>query len=93
MEIVAGLFLLFFLAILIRRIGNRLLPLVMPRHRLKTIAVGFGGGVIGSLVDRFTWEFGPEFVGAHWVASIIGCILFILCYGLMPFLRIMMGRA
>lgn len=93
MEIVAGLFLLLFFAILIRRIGNRLLPLVMPRNRLKTIAVGFAGGIIGSLVDRFTWEYSPEVVGVYLVASVIGCILFIICYGIMPFARIMVGRA
>jgi len=92
MEIVAGVLLLFFLAVLIIRIGNRLLPFVMPGGRLKTIAVGFSGGAIGSLVDRFTWEYGPEFVGVHLAASIIGGILFIICYGLMPFVRIMMGR-
>jgi hypothetical protein len=92
MEIVAGVLLLFSLAVLIRRISNRLLPLVMPGDRLKTIAIGFFGGVIGSLVDRFTWEYGPEVVGVHLAASIIGCILFMICYGLMPFIRIMVGR-
>ena len=92
MEIVAGVLLLFFLAVLARRIGNRLVPLAMPGGRLKTVAAGFSGGVVGSLVDRFTWECGPEVVGVHLAASIIGCILFIIGYGLVPFVRIMMGR-
>jgi len=92
MEILAGLLLLLCLVILIRRIGNRLLPLVMPENRLKTMAVGFAGGVVGSLVDRLTWEHGPEVFGVYLVASIIGCILFIICYSLMPFIRIMMGK-
>ncbi|MFC2039539.1 hypothetical protein ACFLST_01995 [Chloroflexota bacterium] len=92
-EVVAGLFLLLFVAVLIRSIGNRLVPLVMPRHRLKTIAVGFGGGVIGGLVDQLTWKLSPELVGVHLVAGVAGCVLAILVYGLIPFLRIMIGRA
>jgi uncharacterized membrane protein YeaQ/YmgE (transglycosylase-associated protein family) len=92
MKVIAGLLLLLFLAITIRFIGNKLVPLVMPTGRLRTIGVGFAGGVAGSLVDRFTWGFGPKVVGVYLVASIVGCFLFILLLGLTPYIKILLGR-
>jgi len=93
MEVFAGLLLLLFLVIIIRRMGNRLIPLVMPESRLKSIGVGFGGALIGSLVDRFTLKGGPEVWEVYLAASIVGCILFTIGYGLLPFVKIAVGRA
>ena len=92
MEVLAGLLLLLFLVILIRRTGNRLVPLIMPESRLKSIGVGFGGALIGSSIDRVPRKGGPEIWEVYLVASIVGCILVTIGYGLLPFVKIMIGR-
>ena len=89
---VAGFFVLLAIAILIRLIGNKLIPLVMPTGRLRSIALGWAGGFLGSLVDRLCWQFGPEVAGINLVAAVIGCALFILFLGIAPFIKILIGK-
>ena len=89
---VAGFFVLLAIAILLRFIGNKLIPLVMPTGRLKIIALGWVGGFLGSLVDSFLGQFGLEFAGINLVAAVIGCALFILLLGVAPFIKILLGK-
>jgi uncharacterized membrane protein YeaQ/YmgE (transglycosylase-associated protein family) len=89
---VAGFFILLAIAILFRFIGNKLLVVIMPTGRLRTIALGWLGGFLGSLLDSFVWHFGPEVVGINLVAAAVGCALFILFLGLFPFIKILLGK-
>lgn len=90
--IVAGFFILLAIAILLRLVGNKLVPVVMPSGRLRTIGLGWAGGFLGSLLDSVLWQFGPEVAGINLVAATIGCALFILFFGLFPFIRSLLGR-
>ena len=89
---VAGFFVLLGLAVLLRFAGNRLLPVVMPTGRLLTVGMGWLGGFVGSLVDEWLWQFGPEVGGINLLAAVVGGALFILLLGLYPFIRIMLGK-
>ena len=89
---VAGFFILLAIAILLTLGGNKLVPVVMPGGRLRTIGLGWAGGFLGSLVDRILWQFGPEVAGVNLVAAVVGCALFILFLGLYPFIKILLGK-
>jgi len=89
---VAGFFILLAIAILLRLVGNKLVPVVMPSGRLRTIGLGWAGGFLGSLLDRVLWQFGPEVAGVNLVAAVVGCALFILFLGLYPFIKILLGK-
>jgi len=89
---VAGFFILLAIAILLRFIGYRLIPSVMPTGRLRTIALGWVGGFLGSLIDGLFSQFGPEVAGINLVAAVIGCALFILLLGIAPFIKILLGK-
>ena len=89
---VAGFFILLSIAILLRFIGFKLIPIAMPTGRLRTIALGGVGGFLGSLVDSLWRQFGPEVAGINLVAAVIGCALFILLLGIAPFIRILLGK-
>jgi len=89
---IAGFFILLAIAVLIRRIGNKLAPLVMPTGWLKTIALGWAGGFLGSWVDSVWWQFGPEVAGINLTAAVVGCVLFILFLGIAPFIKILLGK-
>ncbi len=89
---IAGFFILLAIAILLRFIGNKLIPLVMPTGWLRTIALGGVGGFLGSLVDSLLRQFGPEVAGINLVAAVIGCALFILLLGIAPFIKILLGK-
>ncbi len=89
---IAGFFILLAIAILFRLVGNKLVPVVMPTGRLRTIGLGWAGGFLGSLSDSVLWQFGPEVAGINLVAATIGCALFILFFGLFPFIKILLGR-
>jgi uncharacterized membrane protein YeaQ/YmgE (transglycosylase-associated protein family) len=89
---IAGFFILLAIAILLRFIGYKLIPPVMPAWRLRTIALGWVGGFLGSLVDSLWWQFGPEVAEINLVAAVIGCALFILFLGIAPFIKILLGK-
>ena len=89
---VGGFFILLAIAILLRLIGNKLIPLVIPTGRLRTIALGWAGGFLGSLIDSIFWQFGPEVAGINLLAAVIGCVLFILSLGIAPFIKILLGK-
>ena len=89
---IAGFFILLAIAILLGRIGNKLVPLVMPAGRLRTIALGWAGGFLGSWVDGVWWQFGPKVAGINLVAAVVGCALFILFVGIVPFIKILLGK-
>ena len=89
---IAGFFILLAIAILLRHIGNKLVPLVMPTGRLRTVALGWAGGFLGSLVDNVLWQFGPQVAGINLLTAVIGCALFILCLGIAPFIKILLGK-
>ncbi len=89
---VAGFFILLAIAILLGFIGHKLIPIAMPTGRLRTIALGWVGGFLGSLADSFLGQFGPEVAGINLVAAVIGCALFILFLGIVPFIKILLGK-
>ena len=89
---VAGFFILLAIAILLRFIGYKLIPLVMPTGWVRTIVLGWVGGFLGSLADSLLRQFGPEVAGINLVAAVIGCALFILFLGIAPFIKILLGK-
>jgi hypothetical protein len=89
---IAGFFLLIGLAIAVRWLGLKLIPLLIPRSWVKTVAIGWLGGLAGSLMDRYIWHLGPRFVEIQVTLAAIGCVLFILVCGLWPFLKILAGQ-
>ena len=89
---VAGFFILLAMAVLLRFIGNKLIPVVMPTGRFKTIALGWAGGFLGSWIDSLCWQFGPEVAGVNLVAAAIGCALSIFLLGIYPFIKILLGK-
>ena len=89
---IVGFFILLAIAILLKLIGNRLVPLLIPSGWLRTIAVGWAGGFLGSLADSVLWQFGPKVAGINLLAAAIGCTLFILFLGILPFIRILLGK-
>ena len=90
--IVAGFFILLAIAILVRLTGNKLVPILMPTGTLRTIALGWAGGFLASWLDNVVWQFGPKLAGINLVAAVIGCIIFIPCLGIAPFIKILLGK-
>ena len=89
---IAGFFILLAIAILLRSIGHKLIPIAMPDGRLRIIALGWAGGFLGSLADSLWQQFGPEIAGINLIAAVIGCALFILLLGIAPFIKILLGK-
>ena len=76
----------------LRLTGNKLIPLVMPTRRLRTITLGWVGGFVGSWVDNALWQLGPEVAGINLMAAVIGCALSILSLGIAPFIKILLRK-
>ncbi len=89
---VLGFFLLVSVAIAMRWLGVRLVPLLMPTGKIRTVAVGWLGGFLASLLDKILWQLGPEVFEISLVAAFIGCVLFILALGVAPFVKILLGK-
>ena len=80
------------MVIFIMLAGNRLVPVIMPRGRRRIIAVGWIGGLAGSLIDSALWQLGPRVAEINPVAAFAGSALFILLLGLLPFIKILLGK-
>lgn len=89
---VSGFFILLAISILVRFTGIRLVPLVMPSGRLATVAAGWAGGFLASLIDNVFWQLGPQVAGISLVAAVVGCAFSVLILGLAPFIRIWLGK-
>ncbi len=89
---VAGFFIILAISIILRYIGNKLVPLVMPTGRLKVIIVGWVGGFVGSILDKTFWQLGPVVAEISIAAAAIGCAVFIVILGIAPFIKIMLGK-
>ncbi len=69
------------------------MPMVMPSSgKWLAIIIGWVGGLVGSVIGEFTWQFGPLVGRVYPVAAIIGCILFLLLLGLFPFVKILVRK-
>lgn len=80
------------IAILLKLLGNKLVPVLMPEKRLLSIGVGWLGGLAGSLLDSAIWQFEPQLAGINVIAAVIGSALFILLLDLLPFIKILLGK-
>ncbi len=89
---VAGFFILLGIAIVLRFIGNRVIPVFMPAGRFGVIALGRAGGFLGSWLDSQFWQLGPDVAHINIIAAIIGCAVIILLAGITPFVKIMIGK-
>ena len=87
-----GFFLALALAIAWRRILAMILPIILPRHKLRVWALGWTGGFVGSLIGGGLWPSGLEIAGLHLIGALSGGLLFILAAGLWPFLKILVGN-
>ena len=90
--IIGGLFLLVAIVIFIMLVGNRLVPVIMPTGRWRTIALGWIGGLAGSLMGNAWWQSGPRVAEISLVFAFVGSALFILLLGLLPFIKILLGK-
>ena len=73
-------------------VGNRLVPVIMPTGRRRTIALGWIGGLAGSLMGSVWWQSGPRVAEINLVAAFVGSALVILLLGLLPFIKILLGK-
>jgi len=62
---ISGFFLLIGIVILLKFLGNRLAPVLMPEKRILSIGIGWLGGLTGSLLDNDIWQFGPQLAGIN----------------------------
>ena len=90
---ISGFFLLLAIVIVLRFIGNKLMPVLMPSGQIRTIATGWLGALVGSLVDGAVWKIGPNIAGVNLAAAILGCLFFLFLLGIAPFIKIMLGKA
>jgi|Deesub1362B_J571_1020462.scaffolds.fasta_scaffold42920_2 uncharacterized membrane protein YeaQ/YmgE (transglycosylase-associated protein family) len=88
---IGGFFLLLFLSILVRYLGNKFVPVLMPPGRLKTWGIGIVGGFLGSYAQKILWH-GPQIANIYILGAFIGCSLFVLGWGLVPFFKIAIGK-
>ena len=90
---IASFFILVAITLVVTILGNRLVPVVMPSSgKGLAILIGWLGGLMGSLVDRFTWQWGPQVAGIYLIAALIGCVVFLLLFGLFPFVKILLRK-
>lgn len=80
------------IAILLGFLGAKLMSVMMPDKKLQTVSAGWLGGLVASLISDALWQFGPQVAGINIVAAIVGSALGILFWGLLPFIKIFLGR-
>ena len=89
---IAGFLVLLAIAVLVWLTGTKVAPVLMPGGTLRTIALGWAGGFMASWLDSTLWQVGPSLAEINPVAAGIGCGVLILCLGIAPFIKILLGR-
>lgn len=79
------------IAIAVRWGALRLVPLLVPKGRLKTVGASWLGGLVGNYVAQ-ALAAGPTVAGVSLWGAVVGSFLVLLALGLHPFLRILVGR-
>ncbi len=83
---------LLILAMAVRTLANRLVPVAMPPGRILGIGAAFIGAIAGNWVGNALLPYGPILLGVNLIAATLGAILFIFLLGLIPFIKILVGR-
>ena len=88
-----GFLLLLAIAILIRYGAKKLVPMLMPPSRTKTVLVALIGAFVGSLAFRLC-HLGDVAVVAeiNLIGAILGAAVFLLLFGAYPFIKVFFGR-
>lgn len=89
---VLGFFVLLAIAIIIRYLGRRYLPLFVPISRTKTLVAALVGGIAGNLISSFLSPLGPQVADTYIVLPVILAVCLVLLVGISPFLRVMFSR-
>lgn len=89
--IIVGFFLLLAIAIAVRFLVRKLLPLALPKSRLKAIALGWLAGLAASLLERLLGPWEPQVAGVHVLAAFVGSGVAIVGWGIWPFVAIFLG--
>lgn len=87
-----NIFLLLLIAIGVRLLGRKLLPLLMPPGRLKPVLLAWAGAAAGSLLEKALWPGGPALGWLHPAGAAVGALLLLVAMGLVPFFKVLMGR-
>ena len=90
---VAAFFLLLAHVLLVRFAVNRLVPLLMPSGRRKTLALGWFGGLAGILIAT-AWQFGPSVAGINPIAAFVTTLgVFVFLWWILDPITRVMGPA
>ncbi len=85
--------LLLFMAVLVRYLWGKYLPLVAPRGRLYPTLAAYLGALGGGLLQRFFLPWGPHLFGVYFIGALLGSVLVLFCWGVGPFIRVLLrGR-
>ena len=79
------------IAISVRWLANRTVPVLVPKERLRTVGIGWLVGLAGGYLTHAVAP-GPTLGGVSLWGAIAGSAMGILGLGLYPFLRILVGR-
>ena len=85
--------LLLALSILVWEAGNRLVPLIMPPSRIRTVALGVVGGLVANLILGWFYSWGPSLAGINPLYALLGTVIAVLFVGVLPFLRLLLRRS
>lgn len=91
--IALSIFLLLLIAIAVRFLGRKWLPLLMPPGRLTPLLLGWTGAAAGSLVENALWPGGPSLGWLHPAGAATGALLFLVAMSLLSFFRVLLGKA
>lgn len=91
MGVLAALGLTLLTAIAARWLVVRLVPILAPKGRLKTVGLAWLVGLAGNYLAHWVAP-GPTVGGVSLWGAMAGSLVAVLARGLYPFLRIMVGR-
>ena len=84
---------LLFMAVLVRYLWARYLPLVAPRGWFFSTLGAYLGALGGGLLQRFLLPWGPHLLGFYFIGALLGSVLVLFAWGVGPYIRVLLrGR-
>ena len=81
------------MAVLVRYLWARYLPLLAPRGWLFSTLGTYFGALGGGLLQRFFLPWGPHLLGFYFIGALLGSVLVLFAWGVGPYIRVLLrGR-
>jgi len=80
------------LAVLVRYLWARYVPLLAPRGWFYSTVAAYFGTLAGGILQRALFPWGPQLLGVYVIGALLGSVLVLFAWGTARYIRVLLRR-